>query len=112
MKVTTNHVPRPIIDAWELTPAEREDFGYLAWDAIDKGEDSASFVRYRGSLYDLGEFSRDYGITKDAGLPDALARWDGYLSESFFSAVVVRYVHGDPWTYPDYEYVVMGTVLA
>ena len=40
----------------ELTPDERKQFDYLDWDAIDAGTDSASFVRHRGELYDLGSF--------------------------------------------------------
>lgn len=105
VKVITNNKPRHLIDASELTPEERAEFDYLDWEAIEDGRDSATFFRYRGQLYDLGEFSRDYGITKDAGLPEHLSRWDGYLSESFFSALVVRYVE-------DYEAVVVGLVLS
>lgn|SRR5487761_1389650 len=104
MKVITNNMPRDIIDAGELTPAERAEFDYLDWPAMERGEDSASFFRYRGQLYDLGEFSVDYGIAKGSGLPDHLSRWDGYMSDSFFSAIVVRYVN-------DNEQVVIGTVL-
>jgi hypothetical protein len=92
VKVTTNNVPRDVVDASELTPKEREEFDYLDWAKIERGEDSASFFRYRGQVYDLGEFSADYGITKGAGLPDHLSKWDGYMSESAFSAKVVRYV--------------------
>lgn len=103
--VTTNNVPRDIIDAWQLTPAERGEFDYLDWAAIDDGRESAEFFRYRGQLYDLGEFSRDYGITKGAGLPAHLSKRDGYLSESFFSAIVVRYVD-------DSERVIVGLVLS
>jgi hypothetical protein len=106
MKIVTNSVPRPIVDAWELTPAEREEFDYLDWPAIDEGSDSASFVRFKGDLLDLGEFSRDYGITRDAGLPEHLSKWDGYRSDSAFSATVVRY------TRPDCEEVVVGRVYS
>jgi hypothetical protein len=105
MRVITNHVPRDVIDAWELTPAERAEFDYLNWPAIERGEDSASFFRYRGQLHDLGEFTADYGITRDAGLPDALSKWDGYRSDSFFSALVVRFTE-------DNERVVVGLVLS
>lgn len=104
VKVVTNNVPRFVIDAYELTVKERAEFDYLDWPKIDAGEDSASFFRYRGQLYDLGEFSADYGITKGSGLPDHLSKWDGYMSESFFSALVVRYV--------DSESVVVGLVLS
>lgn len=111
IRVVTNNVPRPVIEAYELTPEERKEFDYLDWTKIEAGEDSASFFRYKGQLYDLGEFMRDYGITKGAGLPPHLANWDGYASDSFFSATVVRYVHGDP-NYEDYGYVVVGTVIS
>jgi hypothetical protein len=98
MKVTTDHKPRDIIDASGLTPAEREEFDYLKWEAIDAGKDSASFVRYRGQLYDLGEcMALHAGPLADAG-------WQGYWGESYFSAVVMHYA-GDPH---DSELVIMG----
>lgn len=95
MKIKTNNVPRDVIDAWQLTAKEREEFDYLNWKAIDEGCDSASFVRYRGDLHDLGEFSADWGITKGSGLPDSLKGWDAYRSDSMFSALVIRYVDED-----------------
>jgi hypothetical protein len=95
LTVKTNNVPRLLIDAYELSEKERAEFDYLDWQKIDAGEDSATFFRYKGQLFDLGEFSRDYGITKGAGLPDHLSKWDGYMSDTFFSAYVVRYVEDD-----------------
>ncbi|TCC19950.1 hypothetical protein [Kribbella sindirgiensis] len=106
MKVITNNVPRDIVDACELTPREREEFDYLKWEKIDAGEDSASFVRFKGELYDLGEFTADYGITKDSGLPEHLSRWDGYMSEHAFSAIVVRFER------PGCERVIVGRVCS
>ncbi len=81
-RIVTNNVPRDIVDAFELTPAERQRFDYLKWDRIDDGTDSASFVRYKGELYDLGEFM----ITTTPG-------WDGINADSAFSATLVRYVN-------------------
>lgn len=52
--IRTNNVPRPTIDAYELTDNERKEFDYLKWDKIDAGEDSATFFRFKGQLYDLG----------------------------------------------------------
>lgn len=103
--VKTNNVPRPILEAWELSAAERAEFDYLDWDAIDRGEDSASFFRYRGQVHDLGEFSADWGMTRGSGLPDHLSRWDGYRADSFFSALVVRYTD-------DHESIIVGLVLS
>lgn len=84
MKTITNNVPRHIIDASSLTPAEREQFDYLDWDAIEDGRGSASFVCYLGELYDLGEFER-------CGIPG----WDGQQTDSAFSATVIRFVQAD-----------------
>lgn len=105
VRVVTNNVPRPLLDAWELTAAERERFDYIDWVAIEEGRDSASFFRYRGELYDLGEFTADFGIMKGSGLPAYLSEWHGYLSDSAFSAVVVRLCEG-------WESVVVGMVLS
>lgn len=90
VRVTTNNVPRDIVDAYELTAAEREDFDYLDWDAIDEGNDSASFIRFKGQLYDLGEFMRpNYPGESD------LSGWHGVRTDSYFSALVVKLVGDD-----------------
>jgi len=96
-KITTNNVPRDIIDAWQLSAKERKEFDYLDWEAIERGEDSASFFRYRGELYDIGEFSRIIppGSKRchpmECGSPDFIG-WDGYVSDSYFSGMLIKYV--------------------
>jgi hypothetical protein len=92
--IITNNVPRFIIEPYELTANERKDFDYLDWQALETGDDSASFFRYRGEVYDLGEFMR-------VEYMDALAAWHGYQSDSFFSGIVVRYCD-------DHESIVVG----
>lgn len=100
IRIRTNNVPRDIINAWELTPAERAEFDYLDWSAIETGNYSREFVRYRGQLYDLSEFSRI--------IPPGSARmhpmecdsrsfigWDGYLSDSYFSGLLIRWERDD-----------------
>lgn len=86
--VVTNNQPRDVIEVWELTDKERTEFDYLDWAAIERGEDSATFIRYRGGTYDLGEFMLCRGMP----LSSPLIAWDGYLSDSFFSGILVRYV--------------------
>ena len=100
LTIRTNNVPRDIVDAWELTADEQAEFDYLDWDAIRDGRDSASFFRFKGSTHDLGEFMRFAGPTFSP-----LAAWDGYMSDSYFSGIVVRYVN-------DYEQVVVGQFFA
>lgn len=90
-KVTTNNVPRDVIDAWQLTAEERKQFDYLDWAGIEDGTSGASFFRYRGELYDLGEFTTTSPGPWNHGLPDWMSAWDGYQSDSFFSGIVIRY---------------------
>ena len=71
MNVKTNNVPRHVIYGYELTDKEKAEFDYYAPDELD----GACFFRYKGRLYDLG----------------ALKPWYGYLSDSFFSGIVVKY---------------------
>lgn len=87
LTIVTNNVPRDVLDASELTASERAEFEYLDWGALEAGEDSASFFRYRGEVYDLGEFQVWNGPQFSP-----LAAWDGHISDSFFSGVLVRYV--------------------
>jgi hypothetical protein len=91
LTIITNNVPRDILDGYELTKEEREEFDYLNWEAIEEGSDSASFFRYRGELYDLGEFMSTRGMPEFS----PLVKWDGYSSDSYFSGTLVRYVDQD-----------------
>lgn len=87
--VICNNVPRDILDACELTAAERLEFEYLDWNALERGEDSASFVRYRGGVIDLGD------LVHWANPPAAyemFGQWDGFRSDTFFSGILVRWV--------------------
>lgn len=96
--IKTNNVPRNITDAYELSAAERAEFDYLNWDAIDSGSDSASFVRFKGELYDLGEFM--------VSTNPELSHWDGHRSDSFFSGLVIRFDRNDA------DKVIVGTFYA
>lgn len=94
LTIRTNNKPRPIIDAYELTEKKRLEFDYLDWQSIDLGEDSASFFRYKGQIYDLGEFMR-----VEADSP--LSSWDGYASDSYFSGLVAKFTE-------DRDHVIVG----
>jgi hypothetical protein len=92
MKITTNNVPRPVLDSAELSQAEREQFDYLDWQALDAGTESASFFRYRGELYDLANFTR---LENTPG-------WEGGFADTFFSGILVRLTN-------DGDSVIVGT---
>jgi hypothetical protein len=86
LTIITNNVPRDVIESYELTPAERLEFDYVDWDMVDMGDESASFFRYQGDLYDLGEFT----VWDNPSSPTRYG-WDGFRSDSFFSGILVRY---------------------
>jgi len=76
MQIITNNHWRNLEYGYQLSESERAEFDYL------EDIDSANFIRYKGRVYDLGEFMR---------APEPLATdWDGYRSDSFFSGVVIK----------------------
>ena len=76
--IKTNHQPRPILSAYELTDRERENVFH---------DDDTGF-RYRGEFYNFNEFEHLPGFLGSLG-------WDGGCPESYFSAVVFKYVNED-----------------
>lgn len=97
LRIITNNRARLTLTWEELTDKERAEFDYISYPP------SASFIRYRGACYDLGDFMPTPAVSesnpqmRDAGFH----KWDGYVGDSFFSGVLVRYCK-------DYEHVVMG----
>lgn len=94
MKIITNNQPRDIISWYDLTEKEQKEFDYLT-------EGEGSFFRYKGWIYDLGEFMRiDTSIAPHPQRKD-WEKWHGYASDSYFSGVLVRYTS-------DYDQVIVG----
>ena len=79
LTIKTNHVPRTIEQGFELSPNELAEFDYL------EDAENAQFFRYKGAVYDLGEFFH----TRSTRFEQF---WDGYQSDSFFSGLLIRYV--------------------
>lgn len=89
--IRTNGRARPVLSWHDLTPRERKQFSHY------RGEDDgASYVRYRGAVYDLSDFPR---------APPSLAPWDGALPDSAFSAVLARFIDNG-------ESVILGVALS
>ena len=84
IEIKTNNVPRFLLDGWELSTKEREEFDYIE----DVGEEIARFFRYKDRIYDSHEFQTT------AGMPEGnpLKQWDGIQNDSFFSGIVIRFV--------------------
>jgi len=100
MFTVTNFHARPVINGWETTAAERAELDYVDWDAVEAGHDSWIGFRYRGEIYDLGEFfpTDPHGLFKS---------WDGVQTSSAFDAVAVRWA-GEFGTWEEYESVVVA----
>lgn len=103
LNIVTNGHARPIVYAYELTQREIASAGMSPDDVRQSSEDGESFVRYRGSVIPLNDFSASWGMSRDSGLPGELAGWHGYLSDSYFSGLVIRYPDES-----DTDYVVVG----
>ena len=73
-RTITNNRPRPILSARDLTETERKEFDYIA-------DGEGSFFRYKGRVYDLGEFTRTL-----------IDGWDGISADTMFSATLVKFV--------------------
>lgn len=81
MKITTNNQQRAIM-FWHDLPASAQD----EYESIS--DTGSSFFKYKGNYYAFDDFSG----CKDDGPFDG---WNGYISETAFSGVVVRYC--DDW---------------
>lgn len=106
LKITTNNHERPIVRWHELTDAEREEFDYIANDGPD-ARDEFQGVRFRKSVYDLGQFERiphTIAMFEADGADNAereLLNWHGCQTQSAFDAILVRFKL-------DYDTVIVG----
>jgi len=96
MKIKTNQHFRPVLYWHDLEASEQGELS----DSYDTIEES-SFFRYRGQVYDLGEFMSARGN----GAHELFNDWDGYHNDSFFSAVLVKYSE-------EYDAVKVGLALS
>ena len=76
--VKTNNVPRATFSGYELTDKEKAEFDYYAPNELD----NALFFRYKGEVYDTGEFLL---------APESLKPWQGYSPSSYFNGIVIKY---------------------
>ena len=88
MQIKTNNQPRDLIFWYDLTEKEKADFDY-----IEDGQFTG--FRYKGQVYDLGEFMHCSGSVND------FSDWNGISSDTFFSGVLVKYTS-------DFESVIVG----
>lgn len=76
--IITNHRYRPLLNAYELTKRELNILG-------NDLDENAMYFRYKGEVYNLGDFMRTNSLHEGP-----LKAWNGYLSDSFFSGIVIK----------------------
>jgi hypothetical protein len=109
MIITTNRKPRELIYGYQLTEKEYQDFDYLGEYGCDDMQ-MAQFIRYKCELYYLGDFVRIEKVGERSNSftytdwDGALSGWDGILTDSYFSAIVIK------WADDDFESAVVGRV--
>jgi len=82
MKIKSNYQPRDLLYWNELTEKEKAEFNF-------SGKETSSYFRYKGNVYCLGDIMR---IGESSPFPEY---WEGYLSESFFSGILIRFCDKD-----------------
>ncbi len=86
VKITTNNQPRLLLDFNQLTASEQEQvYDVYGQDILDDNFPT-DYIRYRGEIYVWGCFESLPLPTGTNPFPD----WDGFMSDSFFSGVLVR----------------------
>jgi hypothetical protein len=97
--IKTNNQARDVLRSYDLTEKERAEFDYI--EGINDADCFASFFRYKGQVYDLGEFVRLVERSKQVGFEHGcddgspLLKWRGIMTESYFSGLLVRYAESD-----------------
>lgn len=82
IRIKTNRQWRQFLYGYELTEKQAADFDYI--DSEDFP--THNFIKYKGMIYDYGEFMTCSTLPRDNPLTD----WHGHHSDSFFSGVVIR----------------------
>ena len=83
--IVSNRQARDVLYWHDLTAKEQAQFDYLD---TEQAQEDATFFRYKGATYNLGEFMR-------TNSPE-LKAWDGIATDSYFSGTLVKMVdHGE-----------------
>jgi hypothetical protein len=83
MKIITNHKFREFLFGCEIADKKvRDEFDWMS----DEDFKEASFIRYRKNWYALSEFL----CVQNEATGD-FAGWDGYMSDTFYSGVLIKF---------------------
>ena len=80
MKIVTNNHTYQILSFYDLTAKEIKEFNNWNEDKLE----SNLFIRYKGNIYSLGEFSNSH-----------IEGYDGYCYHTAFSGVLLKFIDSD-----------------
>lgn len=98
--IKCNNKPREIIYGFNLSEKEAKEFDYLG-----ENIECHSFFRYKGEVYDLGEFIALNRDKNNCFSPDQFKGFDGYMSDSYFSGILVKFCE-------DSDFIVVATYFS
>jgi len=83
VKITTNNHPREILS--DIPESARKEFDYIDWEKVEDGNESVSFVYYRGDYWNLNDTEGTFPHDRD---------W-WYVSQSFGFGILFKLVEVD-----------------
>jgi hypothetical protein len=88
--IKTDNKWRNLLYGYELPKKQRKQFDYIK---SDEEFETRNFAKYRGNYYDVGEFQLLPTIGDSSGkhvVYPVFRGWDGYMSDTYFSGVVIK----------------------
>ena len=95
IKIISNYHVRDILYWYELTEKEKNDQDWVLSNENDP--DEFQFFRFKGSIYPLSNFL--YYPSMWGNKPEEFKDWDSYMSDSFFSGILIKFPDPDDWDY-------------
>ena len=102
LRIITNNHRREVLYWPELTQAEQREHDWIL-ESDTQDIDTVEFFRYKGWTYCLSDIMR-----VESYAPVEFQGWDGYVSETFFSGILVKYAREDDWGI-DYDHVIVAS---
>ena len=97
VKIVTNHHRRPLLSYWELSDKEQAQAESNYGGLLELEEET--YFTYRGYVYTLSDFMRfNYG---GSPTPAWAKGYYAYMSDSFFSGVMIQHVNDDTSDWED-----------
>lgn len=93
-KIITNNHLHDLLSFYEL-PKKYQKKALSDYDYMDDINESDGWFIYRSCLYHLDDFMAVHNTFYNPNPPTWMQAYDGYLTDTFFSGVLIRYPHMD-----------------